>query len=91
MFPFRVRFAVFLKIFCAFESTKGDERSSKVLNKAFFYLVCRIIFVNYIKINLFLLKGWGFGVLGFWGFGVLGYEIDLFQKTGNSVAPKRIP
>ncbi len=45
VFPFNVRFAVFLKIFCAFVSVKGEVRSSKVANRAFFALVYKIIFI----------------------------------------------
>ena len=42
-----MRFAVFLKIFCAIVSVKGDVLSSKVAKSAFFYLVYKIIFVLY--------------------------------------------
>jgi hypothetical protein len=43
--PFSVRFAVFLKIFCALVSVKGEVLSSKVANRAFFALVYKIIFI----------------------------------------------
>ena len=41
----RVRLAVFLKIFCALVSVKGEVLSSRVASRAFFALVYKIIFI----------------------------------------------